>query len=187
MLFIACQQGEEELVRTLLECKVNLYQADNKGNTALIVAAKEGHHGVCKLLRLAGCNHELRNKNRESAYDLAIALQKQEVVRLITPNPSDEQLEALEKELPGAYQKFLELLRASGVGLAAAAGSALDGSASSKLKAAVAKASTPGLEALMHFDAGSTGFTPLMLACHAPAGDDEQVLAFMEHVLGLAV
>ena len=38
-----CELGKQELAQILLECSINLWQADLKGNTALILAASHGH------------------------------------------------------------------------------------------------------------------------------------------------
>ena len=57
---------------------------NNVGNTALIVATREGHTEVCKALIKAGANTRLRNQERHDALDTAKRRNLTEIVALLT-------------------------------------------------------------------------------------------------------
>ena len=100
LLRIACRQGDVECVALLLACSINLFQACPRGNTNLILAAKSGHHKVCKLLLDSWGGdidskdglHQLRNMSRQNAYDLAVGAKHAKVIRLLTPSVSDKDM-----------------------------------------------------------------------------------------------
>jgi len=167
----ASEMGYAPIVEELLNAGVNVYQVDMRMDTALILAAKAGHDKVCKLLKdKAPKLHDLRNIRRQSAYDLAIAGRKEEVVRLLMPNPSDEALLEMEKENPGAFTEFLGLLSAG-----------FDGQAED-LPEAKAEAKKKAKEQALSYEFGG-GFTPLMLACRAPHEYDLPAIAMIVELL----
>jgi len=57
---------------------------NNAGNTALIVATREGHAEVCKALVKAGANMSLRNQERHDALDTAKRRNLSDIVALLT-------------------------------------------------------------------------------------------------------
>uniref|UniRef100_A0A7S3TNJ2 Ankyrin repeat protein n=1 Tax=Strombidinopsis acuminata TaxID=141414 RepID=A0A7S3TNJ2_9SPIT len=81
--------GEVELVDALLKAGVSVYESDAQANTALILAAKNGHADVCRLLKSQGADEHVRNAFRENAYDLANNSRRMDVLRVFNPWASD--------------------------------------------------------------------------------------------------
>lgn len=82
-LIRAAEDGDLELVRTLLEAGANP-NATNDGNfTALICAAARGHVRVVKTLLESGANLHARTKRGRTAVDIAIQEGQEEVTRLL--------------------------------------------------------------------------------------------------------
>lgn len=70
-------------VRALLDYGADVNGIDNKGNTALHVAARAGFVASMKLLIDAGADVGTRNKNGKTALELAMRNKRQGILRLI--------------------------------------------------------------------------------------------------------
>ena len=57
-IFVKARAGDIDSVKAFLESGVDPTTRDNKGNTALIIAAGRGHAGVINLLLEAGASYE---------------------------------------------------------------------------------------------------------------------------------
>jgi ankyrin repeat protein len=55
----------------LLAGKAALDLADNRGRTALMIAAERGHHDIVEALRKAGADPSLKDRDGQSAFELA--------------------------------------------------------------------------------------------------------------------
>jgi ankyrin repeat protein len=65
------EQEGVDLVASLLSRGARLDPADNRGRTALMIAAEQGHAGVVEVLLKAGANAKLRDREGKGALDLA--------------------------------------------------------------------------------------------------------------------
>jgi len=70
-LHVAAAAGQVAVVQALLRAAPPLDAVNQSGDTALIAASRNGHTEVCRLLLSAGSRSALRNKNRQSAGDVA--------------------------------------------------------------------------------------------------------------------
>lgn len=147
--------GAADIVKVMLEVKANPYQCDHQADTALVVAARNGHRDVCELLcRRSPTLNKLRNARRQSAYDLVVTARHSAVHEVFAPSISEEEMRnsfpgfdafvaTYARGAKGAEQLTLEVLEKF-FGRAAASGSA------------TADEATTALE---------RGLTPIMLAC----------------------
>mmetsp|Transcript_88829 Transcript_88829/g.287219 ORF Transcript_88829/g.287219 Transcript_88829/m.287219 type:complete len:161 (+) Transcript_88829:137-619(+) len=73
-LMVAARHGQIEVVERFLETSCQQPQldvVDKDGDTALIIAAREGHEDVVKALVGAGADLAVKNSERQSAVDVA--------------------------------------------------------------------------------------------------------------------
>ena len=83
-LLLASDAGNIEIVKLFLNAgaDVNIQEVYTK-ETALMGAAKHGHTEVVRLLLAAGANQCLRNAYDETARDIAVRLERKEIVELL--------------------------------------------------------------------------------------------------------
>eukprot|EP00419_Tripos_fusus_P076680 CAMPEP_0172886444 /NCGR_PEP_ID=MMETSP1075-20121228/131012_1 /TAXON_ID=2916 /ORGANISM="Ceratium fusus, Strain PA161109" /LENGTH=142 /DNA_ID=CAMNT_0013739937 /DNA_START=46 /DNA_END=470 /DNA_ORIENTATION=- len=96
-LMIAARHGQDDVVARFLETSCTQPQldvVDEQGNTALMVAAREGHARVVDLLIGAGADVGIRNAEEKSAADLA----KTETIRRKIVE-AEQQFEALREAI----------------------------------------------------------------------------------------
>lgn len=81
-----------QIVQWLLDAGTSVYETDARANTALILAARNGCTETCKVLkRNVGDNlRSVRNRQRQSAYDLAVSGKHTLVKRVLLPSDSDK-------------------------------------------------------------------------------------------------
>jgi ankyrin repeat protein len=60
-LYAACEAGQEAIVRVLLTTDVDVEEVDSNGYTPLMVAAKQGHANIVRVLRNKGASLERRS------------------------------------------------------------------------------------------------------------------------------
>ena len=65
------EQDGVDLVRSLIEKGARIDAADNRGRTALMIAAEQGHGAIASALIEAGADRTLRDKDGKTAADLA--------------------------------------------------------------------------------------------------------------------
>jgi hypothetical protein len=124
MLREAARVGNAKLVRMLLDAGASAFETDMQADTALIIAAKyateadcAGHVAVCQILKkvmdgalrnvpVAGKAQDLHNDNRQNAFDIAVNRRIRPIVRVLTPNPSDESPGASLKKLGKLVEEF---------------------------------------------------------------------------------
>ena len=73
-LMIAAKNGQADVVSRSVEISISQPQMDRvneDGDTALVIAAREGHQEIVELLLRAGADHELKNGKGELAVDVA--------------------------------------------------------------------------------------------------------------------
>lgn len=73
LLMNASMKGLENVVRVLLQKKVDLNEQDNEGNTALILAGKAQHSSIVKLLLENKANVTVRNKKKETYLSIQLS------------------------------------------------------------------------------------------------------------------
>ncbi len=61
----------DEIITLLIDRGAHIDDADNRGRTALMIAAAVGHAAAAELLLSRGANASLRDKSGKSASDLA--------------------------------------------------------------------------------------------------------------------
>ncbi|MDH3760384.1 MAG: ankyrin repeat domain-containing protein [Gammaproteobacteria bacterium] len=72
-LQLASARGYRNIVIALLVKNVNINQTDSRGDSALIMAVRNKHTEIARLLLDHGAKHDLINKKKKSAVDLAYA------------------------------------------------------------------------------------------------------------------
>ncbi|EXJ74159.1 uncharacterized protein A1O5_02453 [Cladophialophora psammophila CBS 110553] len=82
----AVEQGDEEMVTTLLQAGALVGATDNQGTTALHVAAIRGHLSIAKLLVLAGAVVHVKDKERLCPLDYAATGGFTDVVAFLLEN-----------------------------------------------------------------------------------------------------
>ena len=160
----AAQEGKADVVACLLRAKASVYHCDARGNRAMILAAQEGHDKVCReLVDHAPALKELadyRNRQRQSAHDLAVSKRALTVYRVLKPQESDE---AIDREKFDAFVKKVQTAH---------------------------DPEKEGFDWDVHFPPGQpvdvckhsdAGFTLLMLACRAPKS--EAATSLINHLL----
>lgn len=71
------------LIRLLVAAGADLNAQDQKGESALMKAAKQGHAALVALLLAAGANRELRDKRGKTALSKAMKNRHMDVARLL--------------------------------------------------------------------------------------------------------
>ena len=79
----AAARGDAALVKVLVGGGATIDEQNAAGNTALIVAIREGHTDVCRVLLKGGANARVRNKDRIDALDTAKRRNMAEIVALL--------------------------------------------------------------------------------------------------------
>lgn len=82
-LYLACESGDERMVRDLLEANVDPNKQSREQWAPLHVAATNGYSSIVKLLLQFGAIPNLKNQQGATAADLAEAFQHDDVVRLL--------------------------------------------------------------------------------------------------------
>ena len=80
---LASEAGTTSSVSELLRVMSAVDTKNNVGDTALILAARNGHQDVVAALLKAGANPRLKNNRRQEALDVAPA-NKPELVKMIS-------------------------------------------------------------------------------------------------------
>ena len=75
----------EQTVRVLLDHGAKVNERDNRGWTALTIAAERGHLGVVKLLLAERADQHLRAKNGKTAYAVARQSGHNAIAKLLKP------------------------------------------------------------------------------------------------------
>jgi ankyrin repeat protein len=88
-LYLACQQGETEIIRLLLEKKADPNQKCFDGWTPLHTAAVRGRADVVDSLLKAGADHNIRNNYESTPIILAAGNGSDDVVRLLLSKGAD--------------------------------------------------------------------------------------------------
>lgn len=65
------RQKASKTVKLIIEQGAELDERDNRGRTALMIAAERGHTEIVRILRESGASLDLRDKKSLSALDLA--------------------------------------------------------------------------------------------------------------------
>ena len=74
-LYRAAQAGNEQQVLKLIKEAVNINNIEQNGNTALHIAAANGHIEIIRILIINGADVEMGNGNRQLARDLISPMQ----------------------------------------------------------------------------------------------------------------
>lgn len=90
-LMLAAHAGHSEVVETLVSAGADLNVTAKYGLTALMLAIVAGHQDVARLLVAAGADLEVRGSGApgfagKSAYDLALARNLEDLVKLLRPS-----------------------------------------------------------------------------------------------------
>ena len=83
-LIISAIHGNLELVRSIVDAKVDLDIRDDSGATALMWATHRRHHRVIELLLAAGCDRTCKNPGGLAALDLAQMNRDRSAIALLT-------------------------------------------------------------------------------------------------------
>ena len=70
-LIYAAENGEEDIVKALLQAGAYVNQTDYDNNTALMKATENGHNKIVKLLITSGADVDMENDYEETALSLA--------------------------------------------------------------------------------------------------------------------
>jgi ankyrin repeat protein len=85
-IYKAAGRGDETVVEYFLEAGVNIHESTNAGVTPLLLAAENGHIGVCKLLLNKGADVNFKRPRRSTgmtALHAAVKAGEEEVVRYL--------------------------------------------------------------------------------------------------------
>ncbi|KAI9306042.1 ankyrin repeat-containing domain protein, partial [Cunninghamella echinulata] len=80
-LLVAAQNGNANLVGSLLSISADIDHIDNNGNSALHYATAYGHPTVMELLVSEGCNVDLENYDHFTAGDFAYSFGIRELLK----------------------------------------------------------------------------------------------------------
>ena len=70
-LIYAAENGDEDIVKALLQAGAYVNQTDSDNNTALMQATENGHNKIVKLLITSGADVDMENDYGETALSLA--------------------------------------------------------------------------------------------------------------------
>ena len=79
----AGEEGDEVVVRELIEAGVDVNRADDGGSMPLYRAAEDGHEAVVKALIEAGANVNKANRFRETPMSIAVTEGHDAVIQLL--------------------------------------------------------------------------------------------------------
>ena len=79
-LIYAAENGDEDIVKALLQAGADVNQTDSHNNTALMQATENGHNKIVKLLIKNGADVDMENDYDETALSIA----RENVSRFIT-------------------------------------------------------------------------------------------------------
>lgn len=83
-LLNAAKKNRIHLVANILaNIDIDLDFQDINGETALMVAAGEGHHKVVKILLEKGANKTIKNYNNDTAYSISLIKRQEETASLL--------------------------------------------------------------------------------------------------------
>ena len=75
----------EQTVKVLLDRSAKVNRRDNRGWTALMIAAERGHLGVVRILLAAGADPKLRSKDGKTPYMVARQARHAAIAALLKP------------------------------------------------------------------------------------------------------
>jgi len=81
----AAASGNAEVVGLLLKSGAAVNATDVHGDTALMIAARDGSPDAARALLAAGANRDLRNKDRANAREIAEGLKRATLVAALRP------------------------------------------------------------------------------------------------------
>lgn len=93
-LFRATEKRDVKEVKELLENGVNVNARSNNGNTALILAAVNGHKEIVELLIDKGADVNVKNKYERTALAMAIKEGHKDIADILTKNGAALQLKS---------------------------------------------------------------------------------------------
>lgn len=103
-LSAACDQGNTQVVRVLLQGGANM-QAELINHTpTLISAVRSGNRQIVDLLLQHGCDFNKRSGNHNTPFTLAVALGNPEIVRLLLANGADPNVGFTDSTLSAAIR-----------------------------------------------------------------------------------
>ncbi|MBM5782711.1 MAG: hypothetical protein FJ368_04735 [Pelagibacterales bacterium] len=111
-LFLACNFGNEEMVKFLLEHGADITLKDKQDSSVLHFAAKEGNKEVVEILLKHSESKEIinsRNKDGNTPYHYACGCQNEEVINLLLDNGADFVIANAKQEIAVKLIKDLEL------------------------------------------------------------------------------
>ncbi|OCH60189.1 hypothetical protein A6D98_12465 [Aliivibrio fischeri] len=93
LLLLALKNGSIELISLNIRDKMQINAIDKDSNTPLMLCAKYGNIDACALLLEQGADPELRNKDDETALDIAIKFKNDAIQNLFSQIESEDDLE----------------------------------------------------------------------------------------------
>jgi ankyrin repeat protein len=79
----AATSGNTDILSQLLKAGAQVNATDNHGDTALILATRDGTPDAIRTLLSAGADRDLRNKDRANAREIATNLKRAELAALL--------------------------------------------------------------------------------------------------------
>jgi len=88
-LILAVQNDDQDLVKRLIDKRINIDTKDDNGATALMYATSSNNVDIAKLLIDANANTDIKNKLGEAALDIAIKNNFADMIELLLASGSD--------------------------------------------------------------------------------------------------
>ena len=102
-LFRAAEEGDEDIVRTLLDRDANVYISNFQNQNPLMIAISEGHEAIARMIIQKYEDLDVSDDRGQTALFKASSQGRNEVVRLLLEKGADIYIQSTHMEIEGYY------------------------------------------------------------------------------------